>query len=387
MLDRPWRLIGIIIPGFITALVSIIVHDPGFLGQYTDYMTLYFRDPWRVLNGLPYVDYEFEYTPPIALIWLLASRVALLTSQIGIDPFLTISRTIFSINVLFYILYIYAIYRISRISSSPYPTLALAILSPSIAYYLYYNWDIIASSLMVFGIYMLTRRRIHISAVLLGLGASVKIFPGVALIAISLAMRGVEIRKRISFLLLGIMIAGSPYILLWLLYRPGVEYIVRYHSNWYCENCFYVLLTDDIFDSTLRTASSIAMIAVPLIYAASYLSRHGDPNMGVQAILGASLPPVALSISLSYVYSPQMNIMVSPLYIMLRGRVIAMLLAQDILNTLIMILWFRESIIASVIGIESRGPWYRESPIQWIAFSRILLLWIISLFILRGSRH
>jgi hypothetical protein len=385
-LDRSGRLIEIIIPGFIAILVSIIAHDPGFLGQYTDYMTIYFRDPGRVLNGLPYVDYEFEYTPPIALIWLLASRAALLASQIGIDPFLAISRTVFSINVLFYILYIYAIYRISRISSYPYPPLALAILSPSIAYYLYYNWDIIASSLMVSGIYMLTRRRIHISAVLIGLGASIKIFPGVALIATSLAMKCVEIRKRISFLLLGVMIAGSPYVLLWLLYSPGVEYIIRYHSNWYCENCFYVLFTDDIFDSALRTVSSIAMIAIPLIYVVSYLSRHGDLNRGAQAILGASLSPVALSISLSYVYSPQMNIMISPLYIVLRGRAIALLLAQDILNTLIMILWFHENTIASAIGIESRGPWHRESPIQWIAFLRILLLWIVSLFILRDSR-
>lgn len=386
-MNTPKRLVGVIVPGFISVLVSLVVHDPGFLGQYTDYMSLYFRDPGRVLTGLPYVDYGFEYTPPIALIWLLASRVALLASHIGIDPFLAISRTVFSINILFYILYIYAIYRISRIISSPYPPLALAILSPSIAYYLYYNWDIVASSLMAFGIYMLTRRRIHVSAILMGLASSVKIFPGVALIAMSLAMKSVEIRKRISFLLLGVMMAGSPYLILWLLYSPGVMYIVGYHSSWYCENCFYIMLTDDISDSTLREVSSIAMIAIPLIYAASYLSKHGDPSRGAQAILGASLPPVALSISLSYVYSPQMNIMISPLYIMLRGRALALLLAQDILNVLIMILWFWEGAIASAIGIESRGPWYRESPIQWIAFSRILLLWIILFSILRGSRH
>jgi hypothetical protein len=78
-----------------------------------------------------------------------------------------------------------------------------------------------------------------------------------------------------------------------------------------------------------------------------------------------------------------MNIMISPLYIVLRGRKPYLLLLQDILNTIIMILWFHESIISGYLGIESRGPWHRESPIQWIAFTRIVLIWLIAILIAR----
>ncbi|GAY26569.1 hypothetical protein ATG_17730 [Desulfurococcaceae archaeon AG1] len=54
------------------------------------------------------------------------------------------------------------------------------------------------------------------------------------------------------------------------------------------------------------------------------------------------------------------------------------MLIQDILNVMIMVLWFHEGVIASMIGIESRGPWFRESPIQWIAFVRIALIWVLA---------
>lgn len=372
----------LIIFSVITIALSIYIHDPAFLGQYTDYMSIYFRDPYKIVVGYPYIDYPFEYTPLIALQWTAASKMALYLFSQGHDPLTAITRAFYIINAAFYMLYLFAIYLIAKKIDASKVSIALAVISPSMIYYLFYNWDISASALMAIGLLLMLKGRHYVASSLLGLAASIKIFPGIALLTSVLAMHreGLGFKKIFITLAIGVSAASTPYIALLLLYTPALFYILNYHSNWYCENCFYVLFTSDIFDPHFRIASIVLMISIPLLYF-MYIYRHSFTVKHLS--ITASLISTSLSISFSYVYSPQMNIMISPLYIVLRGRKPYLLLLQDILNTIIMILWFYESIISGSLGIESRGPWHRESPIQWIAFTRIVLIWLIAILIAR----
>ncbi len=372
----------LIIFSAITIALGIYIHDPAFLGQYTDYMSIYVRDPHKIVAGYPYIDYSFEYTPLIALQWIAASKIALYLLSHGHDPLTAITRAFYVINTVFYMLYMLAIYSIAKKINASKVSTALAVISPSMIYYLFYNWDISASALMAIGLLLMLKDRCYAAPFFLGLAASVKIFPGIALItyAIAIYREGLGFKKTFTTLAIGVSAASAPYIALLLLYPPALFYILSYHSNWYCENCFYVLFTSDIFDPYFRIGSTILMTSIPLLYSL-YIYRR---DFLVRRLsLTASLISTSLSISFSYVYSPQMNIMVSPLYIVLRGRKPYLLLLQDLLNTLIMILWFYESIISGSLGIESRGPWHRESPIQWIAFARITLIWLIAILLAR----
>jgi len=51
---------------------------------------------------------------------------------------------------------------------------------------------------------------------------------------------------------------------------------------------------------------------------------------------------------------------------------------------MIMIFWFRTEIFTR-IGLPSADPHVRESPIQWFAFIRIVLLWIVIILYLYRS--
>jgi len=370
--------------GVLTIVLSLYIHDPMFLNQYTDYVAIFARDPAMILKGYPYVDYHFEYTPIIALLWLAASKLALLSSAHGYGGLEPLVRGLFAANTLFYIIYVVAIYRIARATGASKISTYLAISSPSMAYYLFYNWDIVASSLMAAGLAFLLKGRLWVSSIALGLASSVKVFPGLALIASAISISRVGLRRSAAYLALGLVTASIPYLTLLLAYPPGFFYIIGYHSTWYCENCFYILVTDDIFNQHLRMLSTFLMVVTPIAYAL-YIIRVA-PKDGQAGLVAPSLASVSLSISLSYVYSPQMNLMISPLYLLLRGRTLYLLLLQDLLNTVIMILWFHESALSELLGIQSRGPWHRESPIQWISFSRIAILWAIAALIARNAR-
>jgi len=361
----------------IVILIGIVIHDPLFLGEYTDYLALYHRSPDSVLSGYPYVDYEFEYTPIIAVLWLAASKIALYLSTHGYDPFLSMVRSLFAINIFFYIAYVYIIYRISKEKRTPRILSILSIASPSIVYYLFYNWDIIAAFLMILGIFLYTKNKIYGSSIALGLGASVKVIPIYALFSIFITILASRIGRAMLFALLGFSVAALPFLALLLVYPPGFFHFLSYHSRWYCENCFYNLLTDDIYNQSLRTLSIVLTLSAPFIYTIVSYNRYIQEPGAMS--MRTPLMSVALSISFSYIYSPQMNIFLAPLYLLLNNRLKYLLLIQDILNVMIMVLWFHEGVITSMIGVESRGPWFRESPIQWIAFVRIALIWVLAI--------
>jgi hypothetical protein len=94
-------------------------------------------------------------------------------------------------------------------------------------------------------------------------------------------------------------------------------------------------------------------------------------------------------ISVSYTYTPQMNVMIAPTYLLASGSLMFGLLAlSDFLNMLIMVFLFRPDMLCRILSIHSCPPsvWDPESPVQWIAFSRIVLLWVFLIGITAGKR-
>lgn len=373
--------------------LSVIIHSPAALGQYSDIVSLFqviyvggerwFEgyDP----PGLPYLDYGFEYPPLVALLWALTTNAALRAAGDLYTASLIHFYLQSSLAWASYVAYCLALYRIWLLLGLPPRALYPALISPSMVYFLAYNWDIHAIALALIALYALVRGRPAASGVMVYLAASSKAYPGLILPAMALyAYKNWGYRAALKLLLAFAGASAATLAALAYLAPEGLAYMVRHHSGWYCENCFWALLTSDIWRGDLKALSSLLVAASP----AAVLALKARGPFGERELVAASATTIALSISLSYVYSPQMNIMIMPLYLVAAGAA-PLLLLQDTLNTTIMIAWFlNDELFCQTLGLGCRGPWFRDSPIQWIATLRILLLWaVISLTTLRPQAH
>ncbi|MEZ0289664.1 MAG: hypothetical protein ABWJ42_01055 [Sulfolobales archaeon] len=356
-----------------TIFLSTFIH--GVLLEYSDiYSILLDRSRGDTVYGVPYVDFRFEYPPFVGFLWALSSYLTrIIQTQ---DPVKTHMYVLFVLNALFYALYVYTVVELSAYVRSGLVRILLSIASFSMVYYLMYNWDIVAISLALLSLLYLFRERYTISSIILSLSILTKLLTAPLYLSILYYSykRGL-LKEGVRGIIISLFIILGSISSLMIISPRFYEYFIEYHSNWYCENCFYILFTDNIWDPSLRIVSISLMLLSPLLVTLSIASGDCDRDLYLRSY-SIGVLSTALMISFSYVYSPQMNIMIMPLYMILSRRTIPIMLASDLLNTLIMILWFRTDIFTS-LGLSSPSPHFRTSPIQWIAFSRIILLWIV----------
>jgi uncharacterized membrane protein len=372
---------------------SVYIH--GVLREYSDiYSITLDSSRGDTIYGIPYRDFKFEYPPFIGFLWTISSLVTKLVINIthNYDPIIVHVYVLFFINAFFYILYVSAIeilVREYKINGS-FTKILLSIASFSMIYYLMYNWDIVAISFAMWSLIYLFRRRYLMSSFILGLSVLSKIFTGIFVIPYLYYIHKVEgsnARYKAPLMLLifieTVLIGFSVFMLL---FPKSFQDFISHHATWYCENCFYIMFVDNIWDPLWRSISQALMLSLPLLVTLYILMKDGSLE-AEKKTLYASLVSLSSLISVSYVYSPQMNILITPLFLITRFSEILLLLLSDLLNTLIMVFWFRGEVFREYLGISYSDPHLRTSPIQWMAFTRIILLWIvIALFLRRINR-
>ena len=368
---------------------SVYIH--GVLREYSDiYSITLDSSRGDTVYGIPYRDFKFEYPPFIGFLWTISSLVTKLVINIAhnYDPIIIHIYVLFFINAFFYILYVSAIeilVREYKINGS-FTKILLSIASFSMIYYLMYNWDIVAISLAMWSLIYLFRRRYLMSSFILGLSVLSKIFTVVFLIPYLYYIHKIEgsnAKYKAPLMLLffveTVLIGFSIFMLL---FPKSFQDFISHHATWYCENCFYIVFVDNIWDPIWRSISQALMLSLPLLVTL-YILVKDESHEVEKKTLYASLVSLSSLISVSYVYSPQMNILITPLFLITRFSEILLLLLSDLLNTLIMVFWFRGEVFREYLGISYSDPHLRTSPIQWMAFTRIILLWIVIVLLLR----
>ncbi|MEM1632881.1 MAG: hypothetical protein QXQ36_01000 [Sulfolobales archaeon] len=373
----------ILILMFLTVFVSVYLH--GVLMYYSDiYSILLDRSRGDTIYGIPYIDFRFEYPPLVGGLWALSSLITRIIHTE--DPVRFHMYMLFTFNALFYVAYVYAISRLLRYVGGDMLRTILSISSFSMVYYLMYNWDIVAVSLALLSLLYMFRDRYILSSILAALSVLAKVFTAPLFLALLYySYKKNDLTRGFKALILSLFIVLGVVSLM-LVFIPRIyDYFFVYHSNWYCENCFYILFTDNIWDPGFRILSMVLMLVVPLLVSATIMSFKSplDTNTKVYTL---SFLSIASLISFSYVYSPQMNIMILPLYLVLKGLALIMMIASDFLNMLIMVLWFKTDLFTQYLGIPPSDPHLRTSPIQWISFTRIVLLWIVIITTLYNIR-
>ena len=385
--DYQYYTIGLMVFAF-----SFFIHSgcPFCPAEYSDLYSVF----WQVFEtgsrwftgtvraiGLPYVDYRFEYPPVIAGMFYVSSVISLnlarWTDVARDNAFYIVFTLAFLLPA--YMFYLRAIKDASKLLNADWSRLLFAAAGFGIAYYVVYNFDIIAITFAVFSLLLLIRGKAGAAGFLLGLSVASKIVPGIILLPCLLYLARRNGRSAARYLvcfLLTTIIAFAP------VYMPALRGVDVMMLEWHvsqsnvadCENCFYVMIGSILGAAGWRLVSQVLMVIVPL--GVMWAIRH--PDKRVEAV-SRGLLMIPAVISVSYTYTPQMNVMIAPTYLLASGSLMFGLLAlSDFLNMLIMVFYDRPEVLCHILSIHSCPPsvWAPANPVQWIAFSRIVILWV-----------
>lgn len=344
---------------------------------------------------LPYVDYMFEYPPLIALLWYISTCISIKISPYGSDPgefdpttfFIDVAKIHYIISVIPLITSLLVtsllIYSVKSVEAA-----IIWLLLPSTILYSTYNWDIICASLALASLLMFQKRRYLISGLLLGLSIATKIMTAsiayVLFVYLLLNLLGGKRGRELLSFLSSLFLTGAlPYIIVLITAPRGFWDFISHHSSWYCENCLYLILVHNVFDPAHRLLAILAtsllavVLAIAVYYGTSRNSRVEICELSTYSIIGA--------VALNYVFSPQMILLISPFVIaFLSSRLSLMMYAiADIASFSIMFFFFLDEDLRAFlnsIGIPLEvkfNPWGIDSPVQWIATVRNILLLVV----------
>lgn len=348
---------------------------------------------------IPYIDYKFEYPPLIGAIWLFSTYLAIQFSLPDKYTSIEYAKLIKKgaeihyyihslILITAFIVTIIYMYRITKKLNISWPRILAFILLPSTVLYLIYNWDILATTFMVISIYYLLNKKYLISGLMLGLSISSKLLPLIFALVIIYDMIQKARKGGISIHHLGLFSSGIfiggivPYIFVSIVAYNGFIYFIEHHFAWYCENCIYSIIVQDIWSPYNRL---YAMIFIPL-FTLIMLTIDINYDYGSQ-LLNIALASIIISTSLNYVFSPQMMLMITAIGVLtLIPKYLMLLVIADIANFGIMAMFFKSNEIslwlATNLGIKNLkpDPHVSGSPVQIAAMVRNILLIIIMIY-------
>ncbi len=140
-----------------------------------------------------------------------------------------------------------------------------------------------------------------------------------------------------------------------------------FHTEWGIENSWLVFFFDKYDQNSHYVGLVVLLYFVFKGLMESGRRDYGNPQMRV--INRAFLVNIAWLLG-NYVVTPQMALMLLPFYVLIPTVPILMIYLVEVLNALIIVMWF----ISKKIFLED--PTLASSPVQWAALAR-QLVWVI----------
>lgn len=234
------------------------------------------------VEEVPYYPWGFYAYPPLWLYWLSISAWFLnFIPSINFFAFIVKLPIILADLLIAIILYRYA--KLFGIPLSGVKMAALWFLNP-LTIFLSSIWgmfDSIAVLFALLGVVKLLEGKKHMSAILLGAGAAVKIFPVILILPALLYMRRIEVSKfkkdvfgYILYFLIIPVISSIPFL------NDPVSYLRRllFHFNNVGQFTYWVVLSSFIDPSILGFVSTVLMVAVIIFISLRVLHTNDAPN-------------------------------------------------------------------------------------------------------------
>ena len=342
-----------------------------------------FKNGLDYLTSYPYIGYSFPFPPVIGFIWLILTRTTYLFLSMG-----NLQLTLDNICDLFYILYsllglfllIMCFHFLSKLSDLKIVFFML----PSLILYIIYGWSILWLILLVLFIYYIEKDRGFLAGVMLGLMIAVNPYAA-ALIPLTIYSFYYLNKTKLKNIMIGAAIPLASYALLFLSSNSATMFWNRYFPS-SCMNCSLLVLTSKISIDYILPLSYIIVMTITFLV----LGLDAKP-VGLKKISIKVLLVIAASILFSVSYLPQYGLIVALGLLLLAKelRVKLFILLSDILNALIIILWFHDLYLRKALSFLNLGltfnPWSLNSPVQWVVQARNIIQIIVFLVIASGT--
>lgn len=235
------------------------------------------------------------------------------------------------------------------------------------------NWYVIGTFFAVAGIRQFLLGRRKAAGALMGLSAASNLVTAAPAVGLLLSERRFKDALRLSGA------AGAVYgainIPVFLLNPSNWVAFWTYQSNWYVEGSWMEIFLN-IFSPLRHTVSvSVFVILFSLVLLVRFRLKERDPvRLGFLTLFAF--------VSSTYVYTPQMNVMLLPFYvILLIPSSYFEFLAFDLLNAGVIVVGFSQVLLP--LGITYHVVQFGlDSPVQWMAIIRSL--WLGKLFVYDG---
>ncbi len=390
--------IHIVILSFIVVFTSFIVHMPTSVQEYL-FGNVYISEPiysdcvafyntylssFNTSNNLPipYINYFYPHPPLIGLLFLASyTPIYLLGIEVSSSTALVIYYLTYTLITGFaYFLVVIFYSRITGFNDK----FEMVFLYPSFIIYLVYDWTIFALLLILLITYFVKQGKLLLVILLLGL---IFLLNPLFIVFIISFLYTWYIERNYRFLgygLFGLFIGLLGYLLT-LLTGYGILSIRSFFNGLFCMNCIYALFIRDVYSQYIRA------LALGVVYGVVSIILLLDINSNVEYLDKVSIKSITIILfaTLFWLYMvPQVYLYLLPLIYLFLTKYYEkiLLLITDILNALIIILWFKDQELRHLLSFTripvTFNPWSIDSPIQWIAqarniFTLILLLVII----------
>ena len=358
-------LIELVIGTMVLFAFNVWEHLPGIIpNHYSDVISVFWRDGvGRGEHLVPYLQFTFEYPVIVGVLVYISSfsRALAPDFMVAMNYYVLIMDGFLFLFTIGTVLLLRKICLILNIEETRIWKFFL--IMPTFLMFTVYNWDIIAVFFSVLSIYLYMKTKKLGSAVSLGLGIAAKLYPSILLPVYLVEEKSWRERFKFIFTSLGVfMLLNAPFIILnfetWLS-------TWTYHMEWGIEDSWliYFFKQMDPFAHYFGLAVLLYLVYKGLIQTSKKLYE----SQAERLIERCWLMSIAWLFG-SYVATPQMALMLLPFYTLIPTIPLLPAYIADVLNALIIVLWFTST---AIIG----DPVSPNSPVQYIAATR-QLIWL-----------
>jgi uncharacterized membrane protein len=365
----PRELRDILLAATLIYVFSVWEHLPGLVpSHYTDIASVFYRE--GIGQGphlIPYYDFTFEYPLLVGVFVYLCSSVRIWVANFSqAMAYYTVLMNL--ILYAFTMGTIVTLYRIVvKVKGEVSRMWKCFLVMPSYLMFVTYNWDIVAIFFSTLALHYFLKGEKGKADLSVGLGIAAKLFPAMLVPVFMVEEKTWPQRlKRLAAPLLVFLALNTPFILA--NFNRWFD-TWRYHAQWGIEDSWLIF-----FFNQMDPNAHYAALAVLLYLVYKGLADSGKRSYasGEERIITRVFLMYAAWLFGNYVVTPQMALILLPLFVLLPSIPLPAIYAAEVFNALIIVLWFTPE-------LNLGNPLIASSPVQW--FSAIRQVIWLTLFI------
>jgi hypothetical protein len=357
--DSPYLVAGILY------LVGVWLHIPYGGGHiYSDIPTVFqVRECGGSCLTIPYVSGFMEYPIIVSdFIYSMGATASFLPGDV-LANYYWLSAIFLAIPTF---LLIGEVLKIAEIvGSAEKRVLGYFIATPSFVFVVLVSWYAIGVYFAIFAIRKFLQGGYRASGILMGLSAASNLVTAAPALGLILAAK--NRRDRIAFAMSGAICFGAlnlPFIVvnpsMWLSFW-------KFHTNWYIEGSWMLAFLPSLSPLRHYIFPAMLLLLYGAIAALSVRTKRREP-------LTLSWMTTFAFLFSTYVFTPQMNIMLLPFFTLLPiVKRFWEFLAFDIINTLFVILGFSQILLVFGLTYNFDVTTF-TAPVRWLAIIRSIWL-------------